>query len=215
MSQQMDQISIPPVEEMIIDGLCKRFQQVFNCPVLHTNGYEKVTALKEALAGKQVEYPFALVTVKGMSQNNESWSSHELARRGLQVVIQARQGQAWKVKLLPTNFDLEIEYHTNTFMGKRGCAVRALSRWLFARRLGFLKFNVEYGRLVLNIGNSMTEAPDVPERESIAEGESVYKIPFSMTIHGYVSQPELQRQGIVKEVIQTGQLFRAFPTSGA
>lgn len=215
MTQSTEQIVIPPVEELILKGICDRFQQVFGCPTLHTNGYEKVPAVARALAGKDVEYPFAIATLKGISADNESWSSHEMARRGLNVVVQTRTNQAWKAKLLPTRFDMQIEYHTNAFTGRAGSALRALSRWLFARRLGYLKFSVNYGRVVLDIGTELAEAPEVPERENITEAETVYKIPFTLTIRGWVSQPELQRQGIVQEVIQEGQLFRAFPVPGA
>lgn len=213
MAQDNEQIVIPPVEELILDGICERFQQVFGCPTLHTNGYEKITALQNALAGKAVEYPYAVATLKGISPDTESWSGHEMARRGLNVVINSQSNQAWKAKLLPVRMDMQIEYHTNAFTGRKGSALRALSRWLFARRLGYLKFNVQYGRVVLGIGTELAEAPEVPERENITESETVYKIPFSLTIRGWVSQPELQRQGVVKEVIQEGQLFRAFPSA--
>lgn len=215
MAQPNEQIVIPPVEELILDGICKRFQQVFACPTLHTNGYEKTTAMQRALSGSPVEYPYAVATLKGISPDDESWASHEMARRGLNVIINSQSNQAWKAKLLPAKMDIEIEYNTNAFTGRKGSALRALSRWLFARRLGYLKFNVQYGRVVLGIGTELNEAPEVPERENITESETVYKIPFSLTLKGWVSQPELQRQGVVREVIQEGQLFRAYPVPGA
>lgn len=215
MAQTTTQIVIRPVEELILDGICERFQQVFACPTLHTNGYEKTTAMQRALGGAPTTYPYAVATLKGLTPDTESWSSHEMARRGLNVVVNSQSNQAWKAKLLPARFDVQIEYHTNAFTGRKGSALRALSRWLFARRLGYLKYNVQYGRVVLGIGTELAEAPEVPERENITESETVYRIPFSLTIRGWISQPELQRQGVVKEVIQEGQLFRAFPVPGA
>lgn len=194
-------VRLRPVEELILKTFTDRFQQVFGCLATLTNTYEKMRVVNQMFAGKQPEYPYAVFIVKGMYQNTESWNTNYMARRGLQAVVHDSNNAAYTVRLMPTSFDLDVEFYTNQFnLGLESSVLSYAKQWLFARRTGSLKFETKYGRVVLQ--NQVELAPNVqiPTMDNQAESESVYTVKSALTIHGYTSQAELGNIGIVQEV---------------
>lgn len=190
-----------PIEELILKGLSDRFQQVFGCINTFTNTYEKMRVVQQMFDGKAVRYPYMVLMMKGMYQNIESWNTNYMARRGLQAVVHDSNNAAYTVRLMPTSFDIDVEFYTNQFnLGLEGSVLSFAKQWLFARRIGSLKFETEYGRLVLQ--NNVELAPNVqiPTMENQAESESVYVVKASLTLQGYTSQAELGTVGIVQKV---------------
>jgi len=203
----MAEMRVAPVEEMILVGVAQRFQQVFGCPCIVNNTYEKMQAIKQLFDGKPVRYPYATISVKAVYPNTDSYATNYIARRGLQAVVFDSNNAAYTVRLLPTNFDLEIEYHADQFDLAQNRSVLAFAKsWLFARRLGYMKFNLEYGRLVLGISADLIPTLQLPSRENLAENETVYKVGGAMTVKGYMSQAEMGMIGIVQETAITESL---------
>jgi hypothetical protein len=95
---------------------------------------------------------------------------------------------------------MQIEYMTNKFDGLENSVRFFARRWLFARRCGYLKFNVNYGKLELPISLTLSDAVTIPELENKVETETVYKTVVNLTVHGYISEPELGVQGILQTV---------------
>lgn len=187
---------LQPIENFIFEGILGRVQQVFGCKVVFTTANDKTKTLARLREGSELQYPYIFLVLNNYSRNKESYVSRYLPRRGLMAVVGEEQGQT--VRLLPTNFDLEVEFVTNKFQGiEQGTVTAFAKRWLFAADCGYLKFNVMYGRLQLPISVTLGDAVPIPPLENKVEVESAYKITTSLTVHGYVSESVLGSQGIV------------------
>ncbi len=199
---------IQPLEEYVLGGFVKRFSEVFGCKTIITTATDKLKSLERTFEGREVTYPYAFVVINTIGPNNESYNAHSLGRRGLLTVVQS--DFASTVRLLPANFEIEIEYHTNKYKDFHGDSVLSfLRRWMFARRFGYLKFNISYGRLAIAISLTLGDTPQVPQRENAVENETVYKVTSTATIHGYTSEASLGTQGIITALEIDGRLVNA------
>lgn len=200
--------AIQPIEDFVFEGLGNRIQQVFGCRCIYTTANDKTQVLARLSEGKKVEYPYIFMTLQNMGPNTESYATNRIARRGLAVTVGDNQAQT--VRLLPTNFELEIEFITNKFKGfEQGSVLAFARRWLFARRCGYLKFNIKYGRLALWVSATLGEQVTVPQLENKVETETSYKVTTTITVHGYSSEPELGTQGIVQDLVVDGVVLNA------
>jgi hypothetical protein len=190
---------IQPLEDYVLAGFSSRFQQVFNCICLYATATDKMKALERVFGGREVTYPYALFTIQTLASNNESYVNQSLARRGLTTVV--KDGFLHTVRLMPANFEIEIEYYTNRYQGlEQGSVLAFVKRWLFARRLGYLKFNINYGSLTPMVGVTMSESLTLPPRENSVEQETVYKTVTTATIHGYISEASLGTKGVIQQL---------------
>ncbi len=191
--------AIQPIEDFVFEGLARRMSQVFGCRCIHTNANDKTKAIARLFEGKQVTYPYMFIVLQSLSQNTDSYTTNRLARRG--VSIHSSDSQSHTVRMLPTNFEFEIEYVTNKFKSlEQGSVLSFSRRWLFARRCGYLKFNIKYGRLALWISSTLGDTVAIPSLENKVETETAYKSTVNLTVHGYISEPELGTQGIVQDL---------------
>jgi hypothetical protein len=204
LEQAVESVKVEPIDTMVFEGFQERFRQVFGCTrVIITNEHEKTKILEAAFGqGKPLEYPYAYIVINTIAANNDSYNSHSMMRRGLVInVPSGASDQVQQVRILPTNFELEIHYVTNKFNSVDQGSVTAFARrWLLARRAGYLKFNIKYGRLNLGISNTMPESVTIPQRDNIVEGTTDYDTTITMTVHGYVSEPILNSIGKVNIV---------------
>jgi len=188
--------AIRPIEDHVLEGIEQRFYETFGCLTKIVNAYEKARALETILGGRSLKYPYMFLRIASLSPNTDSYSTNMMGRRGLQAIIADDQQQAYTA-----NFTVDVEYYTDQFdLHHEKSAVAFARRWLFARRLGMLKFNVDYGRLALSVGVTMDESVTLPDRNNLVESQSHYVIPGVCTFHGYVSEPMLGTQGIVNEI---------------
>jgi hypothetical protein len=105
------------------------------------------------------------------------------------------------VRLMPTNFEIEITYVTNRFQSVEQGSVMAFSRrWLLARRGGYLKTSIDYGRMQLGIGVTLDKSVITPSRENITEAETSFPVTTSAVIHGYISEPIPGQIGMVQQI---------------
>jgi hypothetical protein len=223
----MTSTEIQPIEYLVFAGFQQRFEQVFGCAkCAFINANDKTKILQRLFGeGKPLTYPYAYFEIHSVGANTDSYNSHALGRRGLPVNI--RTGQTVQtVRVMPVNFELEITYVTDRFQSvEQGSVLSFVNRWLMARRFGYLKSSVNYGRL--QFGVNVTMAPDVsiPSRENITESEVSYVTTMSATIHGYISEPVLSEIGKVNQFNVNGQVsgvngqivstqFFAFPEQG-
>lgn len=192
------QTSIDPVEEFILKGIATRINQVFSCRSVYSTSTDKPLALKRLFEGSDVEYPFAYLSAPNITPNTESYNPHSLGRRGLPVSV--NEGSVVTVRLLPANFEIEIEYNTDKYEGfANGSVLAFLRRYMFARRFGYLKFNINYGKLNFYVSSTLSDTPTVTPRESTMDSEPAYKVTSSIVVHGYVSEPMTGTQGVITE----------------
>jgi hypothetical protein len=190
---------IQPIETFVFDGLIKRFSTVFGCRALLTTTNDKEKTVKRFFDGRPVEYPYAFLTVQSLARNKDSYQNRSLARRGIPIVV--GQDQVQTARLIPTSFAIEVEFHTNKYQGQAPTTVLGYARrWLFAAECGYLKFNIQYGRLETRIGVTMDDTVSTPPLENKVETEAVYKIVSNLVVHGYASEPILGSQGVISEV---------------
>lgn len=193
------QTVIQPIEDLMFSGFQSRFQQVFDCPVIYTTATDKAKLIKRMFEGKEISYPYAFITIQSISPNTDSYNSNSLARNGLVTVSQ--NNIAYRVRLIPAKFELEIEYVTNKFQGlDAGSVLTFAKRWLFARKNGYLKFNINYGRLAIGISAILSNTANTPLRDNVLEAESVYTITNTLSLNGYISEPVLGTIGVIQDI---------------
>jgi hypothetical protein len=155
--------------------------------------------LQRLFEGRAVQYPYIFMTLQTLASNSESYMTNLMARRGIMIARGETQGQM--VRMMPSNFTLEVEFVTNKFQGlEQGSVLAFARRWLFARRCGYLKFNIKYGRLDLWIASTLSDDVVIPSLENKVETETAYKTTSTMVVHGYISEPDLGSQGIVNDI---------------
>jgi hypothetical protein len=127
--------------------------------------------------------------------------SHKLARGGVPVSLNADNNQIQTTRLVPANFEIEVTYVTNKYSGEGTDSVEGyIRRWLFARRVGSMNFNVDYGLTQLSISYSITDSAPVPVRDNPADAESLYMFTSVITLHGFTSEPELSSVGRINQI---------------
>jgi len=208
-------MEIDPVERLVLAGLSKKFAQVFSCPqTIVSSAYEKMRLLSKRKVGEPINYPMAFLKVTGIGAATDRYVSPYMARTGTQTVASDDDNSAIAVKLLPANFQVEIEFRTDQFDLSAESSVLAFSRrWLFARRNGLLKFNVAYGKLSLMIGTILDEQVTVPERASTTEQVPEYLVTAGMQLLGWVGEPQTRTIGTVQNVDLDAN-FWAFKNTG-
>lgn len=201
-------MKINPISDDVFRNVTERLQQVFNCIVIPSTSNDRIKVLERFLGGKKPKYPYIFVTLQTVSNNPESYVSSRMARRGLTTVMDA--GSGYNVRLVPANYEFQIDFVTNLFQGLDVDNVMAFSsRWLMARRCGWLKFNINYGRLQFLIGVTLSDSVSIPVLENKAETEAAYTVTTTMTVHAYVSEPQLKEQALITDVEVNGVLMNA------
>lgn len=198
----MESTKIQPIDNFVFIGFQQRFQQVFDCnQCLFTNEHEKTKILQRIFGeGEPLEYPYAYFSLTSISANTESYNAHSMMRRGIVINVN-NENTVQTVRVIPTNFELELHYVTNKFESIDQGSVRAFARrWLLARRAGYLKFNIKYGRLSLGVNLTLPDSISIPSRDNIVEGTTDYDVSVNLTIHGYTSEPILGTYGKTNKI---------------
>lgn len=193
-------MEIPTVDSLVWKGLEMRVTEVFGCSALVSTAYEKVRLLAKRGEGRQLKYPYAFIIPRTLTGSTVYGSAY-LARHGQQFAVTENQESAWTVRLLPAQYQVDIEFYTDRGDLRDEASAFALARrWLFARRLGYLKFNVDYGKLSLPIAVEMDESIQIPERPNQLEQQSEYVLTSSLRLQGWVSEPPVHLTGVVQSV---------------
>jgi hypothetical protein len=206
------QTQIQPIDYFIFAGFQKRFQQEFLCRCAFINQNDKTRILERIFGeGNPLTYPYAYFELQTISANDESYNANDFARRGL--VINANTDSTFQTaRILPANFEIDITFITNKFMGVEPGSVMSFTRkWLFARRFGYLKFSIDYGLQNINIGVTNGESISIPQRENVTESETKYELKVNSKIHGYVSEPVLGIKGNAQKINLTEQVAPTKP----
>lgn len=193
--------TIQPIDSFVFAGFQQRFQQVFNCPCLFINQNDRTKVIDRIFGqGNPIEYPYAYFVIQRLSANNDSYNPHQMGRRGITLNVDSDQ-TIQTVRVLPTTFEVEVNYITNKMESTaQGSVIAFARRWLLARRFGYLKFSINYGNLQFGVGTTLPEEVPIPQRENITETETKYDVVTTIAVHGYVSEPMLGRQGKVNKV---------------
>lgn len=194
-------MELKPIDDFVFQGFQQRFKQQFDCPAYLVTTNEQATIAQIAKGGEPLTYPYAFITPGTSGPNTESYVANRLARHGLVAVVEDNQLVGHRVRLMPTNFDVEVKYVTNEYQStKQGSVTAFQRRWLFARRTGSLQYNIRYGRISVGIQVTLSDSVPFTPRENAPDSETAYQVVTSATIHGYISEPVTGTVGIVQQV---------------
>lgn len=208
MAAASQQQSILPIENFMFSGIQKRFSEVFGCVAIWNTAFDKGVALKKTNEGEQVKTPYAWLSPTNIATNTESYNRKSLARHGVTVLHE--NGITHKAKLVPTIFDIEVEYVTDKFMGVNNTVMAFIRRWHLTAVQGHMRFGFAYGRMQFNIsGITLSDAVPITPRENPTEGTTLYTVNTSMQVKGYVSEPMLIQSSTVQELYINEQLLGA------
>ena len=193
------QTEIDPVDKFVRAGFEQRMQSQFRAPAIWVQSPDALPTLKTMLGNRQPEYPYLFLYESGSSPNTESYPTNRLARHGIPVTMNQDGKQFQTVKVLPTNFEVEVTYITDKFQGNEDSVDFFKRRWWFTRRNGALNFGIDYGLSKLTVTSTLTDSLQIPKRENPAETESVYTVTTNVTIHGWLSEALLMTRGRINQ----------------
>lgn len=188
-------IEVEPVDKLVFGGWLNQFQKVFGCVSTISNSSDGVDAIKKKLKTGNVEYPYAIFSIASFGMDDR-YTSQMLARRGLDCTITTDQRRSYRVRVIPTRFELELEFKTNSFRD-----VMAFARnWMFSVKQGGLKYNVQFGQLKLDIAVELADTISVPKREANPSETQEYAVTSSVIVHGYMSDATMREQPMITSV---------------
>lgn len=194
MAQQKQQI-IQPIENFIFNGIVNRLQQTFGCFVLFCNSENKILELKQK--NPNVRYPYILASLNSVAFTSDFYNSNYLARRGIVIRYADSENALAKIKLMPATFDIKVEYYTDKNSGDNS-VLFFMKRWMFARRLGYLKFNIKYGSSFA-CAVQMDESVSQPVKGQETDNSAFYLVEANLQINGFVSEPQILTDGVVND----------------
>lgn len=187
---------IQPIENFIFEGVVKRLQQVFGCYVQYCNSPD--TLLEMQKIRKQVSFPYLLFSLSGISAMDQHYHTNYLARHGLRI-NQSTANVSQKVKLLPCKFEFNCNYYTDVNAGNNS-VLFFMKRWLFARRLGYMKFTVNYGSNSYGCTVELDESVSQPEKDAQPDAYSFFKVDTRFSVLGFISEEQVQTEGVITTV---------------
>ena len=197
-------LKLDPIETLIFSGLQTRFLEVFEAKSVWVTSTDK-TKLLQKLFGTQaagatdsnITYPYAFLTLSAVATSENRGSVKAYLMKGVQVaVVVEDQKRAFRAKVLPTDFTVNVEYVTNNYQD----VLRYVNTWMFARVNGWLKFNVLYGDSTFTVSMDMDQSLTLPQREADLTNVQEYTVTSNLTVQGHVSFAVLQEQQAVDTV---------------
>ena len=182
----MDQQTLVPIENFIFDGVSQRLSQCFKCYVQYSNAENKTLEF-EKIRKKQVKFPYLFHNLVSVQAIDDLYNSNYLARKGIWVNRESYNVRS-SVKLLYTRFDMQATYFTDKDAGADS-VLFYMRRWLFARRLGYLKFNINYGNTKLACHIELGDSISHPTQPSEMDAMPVYQVESTFTVLGFMSEP--------------------------
>jgi hypothetical protein len=200
-------MKIPPIDNFIREGFTKHIQTQFRCPAMFVSSVDKLRNLQTLQGNATPKYPYIFLSIQNIQPNLESYVTHKLSKQGIPVTVNTDNNQFMLARLIPAKFEIEVTFTTNKFSSDDLDSVEGFTRrWLFARRIGSLNFNVDYGMTKLAISYTLGDTVPIQPRENPADQESVYVVTNNATVHGYVSEPELGTRGRINQIVLTESL---------
>lgn len=194
--------SLVPVEEFAFSGLEKQASKIFRCPVSWVQSTDKKRVVQGKTPPEERSYPFLVLTLTDVAEQDTSFNSKYLALAGTPVAVGRDNNTYSRVSLLPVQCSVTVEYYTND--------VRALSlftnRWMFARKLGQLNFNIHYGKTTLAIKVQGSGSLSFPVREANPSETQEYLLSTTLVMNSYLSSEALIVSDLANQVDIAGFL---------
>lgn len=209
-------VDLDPVESFILAGVRQRVSETLVAKTIWVTSNDKSKALQRmfgnvAAAGAQdvkIEYPYCFLKMGQFQIATDRGNVAALNLYGIKgAVIVDDQKRSFRVKLLPADIQVTLEYVTNSFQIARDAG----KRLLFARHNGWLAFNVQYGRSTIQVVCTMPEDIQIPEKEADLGTVQEYVVSTAFTIRGYLSESTLIEEQIVDNVVVVADITTGKP----
>lgn len=194
--------TVAPVEDFVLAGVQQRILTVFDAKALWTTSEDKIKAKEQLFKGEGRKYPHAYLILTSMQRASDRMNTRWTSLRGAPVTVTTDQKHSFRASFLPTDFQVSLEYVTNSAEQMRQFA----NSWLFAAQQGLMKFSIEYGRIKFDVGAELTDSVQFPLRNASPDEAQEYLVSTEMKILGYISTPVLQRHDTIDTVVIEGQV---------
>jgi hypothetical protein len=138
-----------------------------------------------------------LLTLTSVAESTDRFNTQSTARRGKIAVVSTDAKRSYRVHFLPTTFDISVEFVSNDYSQ----VLTFANEWLFARRNGWLKFEIAYGSTNFSISAEGEPQVSIPIREADPDNVSEYVVTSQLKLDGFISYGTLI-EGQIADTIQ-------------
>lgn len=196
-------LTLEPLESLVLKGVQQKFQTLTGAKTAWVSSSDKTLTLQQLFGHPgsttndlTLTYPYAFLTITSVSESETRLHNRTSSMRGYPAVITDDQKRAYNVKFLAIDTLVNVQFVTNSYKQ----VLRFANTWMFARRDGWLKFDVAYGRTHFGIGVEMENNLSMPLREADPEDVSEYVVEGSFTVQGFMSFATLIEQQVANRV---------------
>lgn len=200
-------LNLDPIQKFIFDGFQQRFLSVFGARSVWTSSTDKVQSLRRLFADGSKTYPYAFFVLSSWTEATDRGNTNMHARHGHLVSVSSDQLRGYRMHLIPVDMQVTVEFVTNDFKD----VLKYATNWMFARRLGRLKFDISYGMTQFGVSVVPSESIQFPLREADPDNVSEYVATSDLVINGFVSDPTLIEQQIADTIQLDGKLQENLP----
>lgn len=196
---------LPAIELMVIEGARQTMSAVFNVELgqvllLSTTDrmakaawYNRVTSGADKLKLPLLTFAMTSAT-SGVEANKHGLNSKTLARRGVYMRMDDTQTKILNVKLIPTAFELEVTFITDSFAE----SLKFVANWMAASMKNRMNFTLTYGNVGLDIRTEVDPSLPTPPREESVDQPNMYEYVGRMTVAGYMSDHHVDGKSLIE-----------------
>lgn len=201
--------TVEPVEHFIANGLESALTQKLGCRISMSSASDGNKTANDHHS-KQLKYPFGVATLLSYTIPSDKGNSRATALRGEIAVVESNEKKSFVVKYVPVTMEYDLEVRCNS----HGSVLDVARRLVFARVLSGFIFNVQYGKHSFGVKALPADSISIPQRNAEITEVQEYVLKTSLTVHGFVSLPELMEQQIAEAIDIVGQLSEVDPETG-
>ena len=205
-------VRFDPVDAFVNSGLQQRFLSVFNTKTVWTTSTDKVKAVDKLFPeGKErISYPYAFLIPSSWTKSRERASLRSTSMRGTRVSVATNNRTTLKVRIMPIDFSVTVEWTSNSFEDLQDIA----RRWLFIQERGSLNFQIEYGQTAFDISTVPDDTVTFPMREADPDNVQEYLMTTNLLVRGWISEPEAIEEQVIEQLEVSGVLTGDASTEG-
>lgn len=195
-------VRLDSVDSFVFSGLQGKFLSTFNTKTVWTTSTDKVKALEKLFPDKnaKITYPYAFLIPSSWQKNGERGNIRSSSLRGTKVMVSTDNKSTLKVRFLPVDFTVTVEWYSNSFDDLTDIG----RRWLFLPQRGGLNFNIDYGETTFTIKTVPEDNINFPQREADPDNVQEYMMTTTLLVQGYISETETIEQQVIDTVEITG-----------
>lgn len=191
-------IRLDAVDNFIFEGLQSRFLSTFNTKTVWSTSTDRIKSLEKLFPDKKapITYPYAFLKLASWQRAEDRGSIRAASMRGARVSVSTDNRTTTKVRLLPVDFTVSVEWYSNSFKDLLDIS----RRWMFISQKGSLNFQVEYGQTSFDIKTVPDTSVNFPTREADPDNVQEYMMETTLVVLGYISETEPMSEQVIDVV---------------